>query len=131
MSDAFAFALGLSNINCTDGTQGPLCDTDPDKWTWSIPTTQVTAATSNTKVFVEGHLIAVEGDAMASHPDGEPCVPSPVFHAPTTSLCASKVLIGGKHAVRVGSKFNTGTGFDHTVSSGSGKVFIGGPSVSV
>jgi uncharacterized Zn-binding protein involved in type VI secretion len=68
---------------------------------------------------------------MASHPDGLPCVPAPVFHAPTTSLCAGKVSIGGKKAVRIGSKFNTGTSFDHTISTGSSKVFIGGPSVAV
>ena len=131
MPEAFAFALGLSSIACTDGNKGPICATKPDRWTWSIPTTQVTAATTNTKVFVEGHLVAVEGDAMASHPDGSPCTPSEIPHAPTTSLCAAKVSIGGKKAVRVGSKFNTGTGFDHTVSTGSGKVSIGGPSIAV
>jgi uncharacterized Zn-binding protein involved in type VI secretion len=68
---------------------------------------------------------------MLSHPDGVPCVPAPVNHAPTTSLCAAKVLIGGKHAVRIGSKFNTGTPFDHEVTTGSGKVIIGGPDIAV
>lgn len=131
MPEAFAFALGQSQISCTDGAQGPLCDTDPDKWTWSVGTIQVTSTTSNTKVFVEGKLVSVQGDAMASHPDGEPCVPAPVYHAPTTSLCASKILVGGKHAVRIGSKFNTGTSFDHTVLTGSSKVFLGGPDISV
>jgi uncharacterized Zn-binding protein involved in type VI secretion len=131
MSESIAFALGESQIACTDGAQGPECEPDPPKWTWSIPTTQVTAATSNSKVFVEGKLVAVEGDSMASHPNGDPCVPAPVFHAPTTSLCADKVSIGGKKAVRIGSKFNTGTSFDHTVTTGSSKVFIGGPSVAV
>lgn len=126
-----AFALGFSEITCTDGAQGPLCDVDPDKWTWSVGTTQVTSSTSNTKVFVEGKLVAVEGDAMASHPDGVPCVPAPVYHAPTTSLCTAKITIGGKHIVRIGSKFNTGTPFDHTVSSGSSKVNVGGPDISV
>ena len=131
MSEAIAFALGMSNIICTDGAQGPLCDIDPDKWTWSVGTSQVTASTSNTKVFAEGKLVAVEGDAMVLHPDGLPCTPTPVLHAPTTSLCAGKVSIGGKQAVRIGSKFNKGTSFDHTVSSGSSKVFIGGPSMEV
>ena len=131
MGQAIAFALGFSNIICTDGAQGPLCDTDPDKWTWSIGTTQVTAATSNEKVFVEGKLVAVETDAMVSHPNGLPCVQAAVNHAPTTSLCAEKISIGGKKAVRIGSKFNTGTTFDHTVSTGSSKVFLGGPSVAV
>lgn len=131
MGEAIAFALGESQVQCTDGAQGPLCNVDPDKWTWSVETIQVTAATSNTKVYVNGKLVAVQGDAMASHPNGVPCVPSPVNHAPTTSLCASKVKIGGKHAVRIGSKFNTGTPFDHTVSTGSSNVFIGGPSISV
>jgi uncharacterized Zn-binding protein involved in type VI secretion len=131
LSDAMAWANGLSQLACTDGAQGALCAIDPDRWNWDVSTTQVTAATSNTKVYVEGNLVAVEGDAMASHPDGLPCVPAPVNHAPTTSLCAGKVSIGGKKAVRIGSKFNTGTGFDHTVTTGSGKVFIGGPSVAV
>jgi uncharacterized Zn-binding protein involved in type VI secretion len=130
MSESIAFALGESQIACTDGAQGPEC-APPPYWTWSIPTIQVTASTSNSKVFVEGKLVAVEGDSMASHPDGLPCVPAPVFHAPTTSLCADKVSIGGKKAVRIGSKFNTGTSFDHTVTTGSSKVFIGGPSVAV
>jgi uncharacterized Zn-binding protein involved in type VI secretion len=80
---------------------------------------------------VNGKLVAVQGDKMLSHPDGVPCVPAPVNHEPETSLCASKVTIGGKHAVRIGSKFNKGTPFDHTVSTGSGKVFIGGPSIAV
>jgi uncharacterized Zn-binding protein involved in type VI secretion len=126
-----AWANGLSQLACTDGAQGPECAPDPPKWNWNIPTTQVTAGTSNTKVYVEGNLIAVEGDSMASHPDGVPCVPAPVNHAPTTSLCAGKVSIGGKKAVRVGSKFNTGTPFDHTVTTGSEKVSIGGPSIAV
>ena len=127
---AIAFALGESQIACTDGNKGPEC-APPPYWTWSASSTQLTAATSNSKVYVEGKLVAVEGDAMASHPDGVPCVPAPVFHAPTTSLCASKISIGGKKAVRIGSKFNKGTPFDHTVSTGSSKVFIGGPSVAV
>jgi uncharacterized Zn-binding protein involved in type VI secretion len=130
MSEPIAFALGESQIACTDGTRGPEC-APPPFWTWSNPSTQVTAATGNSKVFVEGKLVAIEGDAMADHPDGIPCVPSPVLHAPTTSLCAGNVSISGKKAVRIGSKFNTGTPFDHTVITGSSKVFIGGPSVSV
>lgn len=131
MGEAIAFALGFSDVACTDGTQGPVCNPDPLRWTWSVSSTQQTASTTNSKVYVEGKLVAVQGDAMASHPDGVPCVPSPVNHSPTTSLCASKVTIGGLHACRIGSKFNTGTPFDHTVSTGSSKVFIGGPSISV
>lgn len=127
---AIAFALGQSQIDCTDGNKGPEC-APPPYWTWSAPSTQVTAATTNSKVYVEGKLVAVEGDAMALHPDGLPCVPAPVLHAPTTSLCAGNVTIGGKKAVRIGSKFNKGTAFDHTVSTGSSKVFVGGPSVAV
>jgi len=127
---AIAFALGFSDISCTDGVKGPECDPTP-YWKWNSSSTQVTDTTSNTKVFVEGKLVAVEGDAMASHPDGAPCVSAPVLHAPTTSFCAANVTIGGKHAVRVGSKFNTGTSFDHEVSTGSTKVSIGGPSIVV
>lgn len=127
---AIAFALGLSDIACTDGVKGSVC-APPPHWNWNVASTQATAATSNTKVFVEGDLVAVQGDAMASHPDGEPCVPAPVNHAPTTSLCAEKVTIGGKHVVRIGSKFNTGTTFDHEVSTGSSKVTVGGPDIAV
>lgn len=130
MSESIAFALGESEIQCTDGAKGPECDPEP-RWTWSASSVQVTAATSNTKVFVEGKLVAVESDAMELHPDGLPCVTEPVLHAPTTSLCAANVTIGGKKAVRVGSKFNTGTPFDHTVSTGSSKVVIGGPDIAV
>ena len=115
MGEAIAFALGESEIECTDGAKGSVC-APPPYWNWNVPTTQATAATTNSKVYANGKLVAVQGDAMASHPDGVPCVPAPVNHAPTTSLCASKVKIGGKHAVRIGSKFNTGTPFDHTVS---------------
>lgn len=127
---AIAFALGESQIECTDGAKGSVC-APPPFWNWNVSTIQATAATSNSKVYVNGKLVAVEGDAMLSHPDGLPCVPGPVFHAPTTSLCAEKVTIGGKYAVRIGSKFNKGTAFDHTVSTGSDKVFIGGPDISV
>lgn len=131
MSKAIALANGLSSIVCTDGAQGALCAVEPDRWNWDVGTTQATHTTTNTKVFVEGHPVAVEGDAVIPHPDGEPCVPSPANHSPTTSLCAEKVTIGGKHAVRVESKYNTGTSFDHEVSTGSSKVFIGGPSIAV
>jgi len=127
---SIAFALGFSDISCTDGVKGSLCAPIP-YWKWNSPSTQVTSATTNTKVFVEGKLVAVEGDAMVSHPNGDPCVPAPVLHAPTTSLCAANVYIGGKRAVRIGSKFNTGTGFDHEVKTGSSKVMIGGPSIEV
>lgn len=131
MSESIAWANGESQIACTDGARGTLCAIDPDRWNWDVFTIQTTAATSNTKVFVEGKLIAVEGDAMLSHPDGVPCVPSPVNHAPITSLCAAKVKIAGKHIVRIGSKFNTGTPFDHEVITGSSLVFVGGPSIEV
>ena len=127
---SIAWALGESVIECTDGDQGTLCNPEP-RWNWDTATTQATDATSNTKVFVESKLIAVEGDAMLAHPHGEPCVTAPVNHAPTTSLCAEKVLIGGRHAVRIGSKFNTGTPFDHEVTTGSIKVIIGGPDIAV
>jgi len=77
LSESVAWANGDSQIACADGAQGPLCATDPDRWNWDVPTVQATAGTSNSKVFVEGKLVAVEGDAMAAHPDGVPCVPSP------------------------------------------------------
>ena len=126
-----AFANGFSQITCTDGSIGASCGSDPSRWHWDTPTIQTTSTTSNTKVFVEGKLVAVEGDAMISHPDGVPCVTAPVNHSPTTSLVTGKIFIGGKRAVCVGSKYNTGTPFDHTVSTGSSKVSYGGPLESV
>lgn len=126
-----AFADGFSQVECTDGIRGSVCNPDPLFWHWDTGSTQTTDTTSNNKVRVEGRRVAVEGDAMISHPDGVPCVPSPVNHAPTTSLAASKVRIGNKHALRIGSKFNDATPFDHTISTGSSKVRIGGPNIAV
>jgi uncharacterized Zn-binding protein involved in type VI secretion len=126
-----AFANGDSAVVCTDGIQGTVCATSPTRWNWNVGSTQQTASTSNSKVFVEGKAIAVEGDTMAPHPDGFPCTLSPINHEPTASVCAANIKIGGKFAMRIGSKFNKGTVFDHTISTGSSKVFLGGPDVSV
>ena len=131
MSNGIAWADGFSDIACTDGNRGAICSSLPSKWNWDVGSIQVTGASSNTKVYVEGKLVAVEGDAMNLHPDGLPCTEEAVNHAPTTSLCAGSVSIGGKKVVRVGSKFNKGTIFDHTVLTGSEKVSIGGSSVAV
>jgi uncharacterized Zn-binding protein involved in type VI secretion len=126
-----AFANGDSSIQCEDGERGDLCNPDPERWNWNLPTIQVTSSTSNSKVFVEGKAVVVEGDEMDEHPDGDPCVEEPVLHSPATSLAAARVTIGGKYAMRVGGKFNKGTPFDHTIITGSSKVTVGGPDISV
>ena len=124
---AIAWADGESSVSCTDGTRGTKCHDDPDRWNWNSPLVSRTyQSSSNTKFFVQGKLVAVEGDMMEAHPDGSPCTSSPINHQPTTSLHAGKFFIGGKMAMRIGSKYNTGTSFDHTVSSGCDSFIIGG-----
>jgi uncharacterized Zn-binding protein involved in type VI secretion len=62
---------------------------------------------------------------MEEHPDGEICTPTPVNHKPTTSSISSNVYIGDKRVVTIGDKYNTGTSFDHVVTTGSTTVSIG------
>ena len=46
-----ALKSGSSNITCTDGAQGTLCGTNPNRYNWNTGTTQVSDAGSST-VFV-------------------------------------------------------------------------------
>jgi len=126
-----AWADGESQVLCEDGIKGTQCGSTPDRWLWDSPSTQLTGATTNSKVYVEGKPVAVQGDKISPHPDGEICTESPVDHEPETSLLAANVRIGGKYVVRIGSKYNKGTTFEHTVTTGSSKVSIGGPDISV
>lgn len=125
---AIAWANGHSNVRCEDGTRGGKCDSDPDRWKWDAELISKTAASSNSKFFVAGKPVAVEGDRMQAHPNGEICTQTPINHEPSTSLHSGKFFIGGKRVMRIGSKYNQGTSFDHSVSTGCNEFIIGGPS---
>ena len=119
-----ALKSGSSNITCTDGAQGTLCGTNPNRYNWNTGTTQVSDAGSST-VFVNGIGVVRNGDAMASHPDGNPCTVSPINHAPTLSTYSSTVFVDGKQIGRIGDKYDSDGHYDHTIASGSTNVFAG------
>lgn len=124
-----AWSDGRSSVACTDGTRGTKCHDDPDRWQWDSALTSETAPSDgNTGFYVQGTLVAVEGDKMAQHPDGSPCTSSPVMHEPTTSLHAANFYVAGKRVMRVGAKFNNGTTFDHEITTGCDTFIVGGPS---
>lgn len=115
---------GTDTVSCTDGTQGTQCSTNPPMWNWNTPTVEATDAGSS-KVFSQGVGVVRQGDAMQSHPDGVPCTPSPINHAPTLSTYSSKVFVEGKGIGRVGDKYDSDGHYSHAISSGSPKVFAG------
>ena len=122
-----AFADGGSSVACTDGTKNGECDTNPTKWTWSDPLTSSSGAATITKVKLDGNQYpVVDGDAMADHPDGVPCVVEAVDHDPPLVEFSSKVTFEGSGAGRIGDKYDDENGFDHIISTGSSKVNIGG-----
>lgn len=115
---------GTDTVACTDGAQGSLCGINPSRYHWDTPTTQSTDEGSFT-VFVNGIGVVRKGDKMISHPDGDPCTVSPIFHAPTLSSYSSSVFADGKNIGRIGDVYNSDGHFSHTISSGSPNVFIG------
>jgi uncharacterized Zn-binding protein involved in type VI secretion len=119
---------GTDTVTCTDGAKGTPCAFDsngnPIAWNWNIGTTQNTDAGSS-KVFSQGVGVVRQGDAMQSHPDGVPCTPSPINHAPTLSTYSSKVFVEGKGIGRVGDKYDSDGHYSHAISTGSPKVFAG------
>jgi uncharacterized Zn-binding protein involved in type VI secretion len=125
---AVALKDGQSIVACTDGTQGSVCETNlgtPVKWNWDVPFLSVSDEGS-TSVKVDGYGVVLEGSAMEAHPDGAVCVATPVNHAPVLSPPAGgTVYVEGKLVGRVGDKYNVGTPFDHTITTGSSTVFIG------
>lgn len=116
---------GASSVAATDGAQGTLCGTRPNRWNWNIPTTQASATGSN-DVFAEFIGIVREDDIMVSHPDGDPCTTSPINHAPALSTFSPNVFINNKAVGRIGDKYNSDGHFDHTITSGSSTVFANG-----
>lgn len=117
---AVALSAGSSSVSCTDGAKGASCA--KNKWHWDTGTTQASDAGSP-DVFVEGIGVVREGDVMASHPDGVPCVPAPVNHAPALSTFSPNVFVNGKALGRVGDKYDSDGHKDHTIASGAGTVF--------
>ena len=119
---AVALMGGSSSVDCTDGAQGAACG--KNVYHWNTPTTQVSDAGSS-DVFVNGIGVVRDGDVMASHPDGDPCVASPVNHAPSLSGFSGTVYADGKALGRVGDVYNSDGHYSHTISSGSSNVFAG------
>ena len=117
---AIAKMGGNSNVTCTDGAQGSGCA--PGKHHWDSGTTQ-TSDQGSGNVFVNGIGVVRNGDTMGSHPDGVPCVASPVNHAPALSTYSGNVFANGKEIGRVGDKYDSDGHFDHTVATGSANVF--------
>lgn len=122
---AVALKGGNSLVVCTDGAKGSQCASDPPRWNWNVGITSASDGGSST-VFVNNIGVVREGDAMQSHPWGEPCTPSPINHTPVmnTFIGSPNVYVEGKLVARVGDKYNSES-FDHTVATGSSTVFIG------
>lgn len=117
---------GHSNVSCTDGDKGTACKFSPGpvSWHWDVNTTQVSASGSST-VFVNNKGVVRNGDAMASHPDENPCTPSPIEHAPTLSTYSGTVFVDGKNLGRITDKYDSDAHGSHTINSGSTDVFAG------
>ena len=81
--------------------------------------TSTIVATKAVKVFIQGQMAAVVGDAIAPHTilGGSSCIP----HAAVTGPGSSKVFCGGFPANRVGDVADMGV-----IIGGSTKVIIGG-----
>lgn len=125
---AVARKTETDSVTCTDGAKGTACAFDsngnPVAWHWDTGSTQSTSIGS-AKVFSQTIGVVREGDAMIPHPDGDPCTPSPINHAPTLSTFSTKVFVEGKGVGRVGDKYNSDGHYDHTITSGSPRVFAG------
>jgi uncharacterized Zn-binding protein involved in type VI secretion len=115
---------GSSSVAATDGARGAACGRNV--WHWNSPTTQASVGGSS-DVFAENVGVVRSGDAMSSHPDGDPCVNSPVNHAPTLDTfipdLPKNVYVNGKLIGRIGDKYNSDGHYDHAITSGAGTVF--------
>ena len=80
-------------------------------------------------IFVNNIGVVRRDDAMASHPNGEPCVASAVNHTPILSTYSSTVYVNNKNIGRIGDKYNLvgadATVYDHEITTGSADVFAG------
>lgn len=100
---AVARANGASSVLSPDGT-GYQC---------GQPMTTASGAATQSKVFAQGVLVAVQGDPVAPHPKGG-CSPD----ESTLSSYSSKVKAGGKFIGRIGDMYG-----NNTITSGCSKVF--------
>ena len=112
----------VSTVTATDGAQGSLCATRPNRYNWNTGTTQTSDEGSN-DVFVENIGIVREDDAMISYADGSPCTVSAINHAPKLSTYSSNVFVNGKRIGRIGDKYDSDGHYSHTISSGASTVF--------
>lgn len=123
---AVAWKNGSSKVSCSDGAKGPACafdeDGNPIRWKWTTDTTQDSNTGSDT-VFANNIGVVRKDDTMQSHPHGDPCVSSPVNHAPALTTYSSNVYANNLPIGRVGDKYNKSTGQDHTIVNGSPNVF--------
>lgn len=119
---AIALKDGYSLVAATDGSQGSLCATKPNRYNWNTPTTQASNQGSG-DVFAENIGVVREDDIMVSHPDGDPCTVSPINHAPALSTYSPNVFANGKRIGRIDDKYNSDGHYDHTITSGAGTVF--------
>jgi hypothetical protein len=114
---------GSSNVRCTDGARGSSCGRNV--WHWNTGTTQASDAGSS-DVFIENVGVVRKGDIMKSHPDGDPCVSSPVNHAPALSTYSPNVFANNLPIGRVGDVYDSDGHYDHAITSGAGTVFANG-----
>lgn len=117
---AVAKKAGNSSVKCTDGAKGSSCG--QNVWHWDSGTTQKSDAGSS-NVFVNNIGVVRKDDAMISHPDGDPCVSSPVNHAPKLSTYSNNVFANNKNIGRIGDKYDSDGHFDHEIKTGSSNVF--------
>lgn len=111
---------GVSQISATDGAKGTPCASG--RFNWNSATTQ-SSDQGSSDVFAENIGVVRKDDAMISHPDGDPCVSSPVNHAPTLSTYSTNVFANFKEIGRVGDNYKNSTSFDHIISTGASTVF--------
>jgi len=122
-----AWKGGSSSVACTDGVRGSVCalcggrNKYACRWHWDVPVTSSSNAGSGDD-FANNIGVVRSGDIMSAHPHGVPCVPSPVNHTPGLSTFSPNVFANNKPIGRIGDKYNAGTPFDHTITSGSGDV---------
>jgi uncharacterized Zn-binding protein involved in type VI secretion len=100
---AVARANGTDRVLSPDGT-GKKC---------RFPMTVTTGPATQSRVFVEGILVAVIGDPVAPHPRSG-CAPD----TQTLSSASSRVFAMGKAVARIGDVYG-----DNVITSGSFRCF--------
>lgn len=117
---AVAKKSGASSVRATDGARGSSCA--KGRWNWNIGTTQYSDQGSS-NVFAENIGVVRQNDTMISHPNGTPCVSSPVNHAPGLSTYSPNVFANGLPIGRIGDLYDSDRNFSHAITSGAASVF--------